>query len=477
MADEFRKQQMDMINTQYGKLPPQAIEVEEAVLGACMLERDAIFSISAIINTNAFYKDEHQKIFNSILELSSEGKNIDLLTVTVRLKDKGLLEEIGGPSYVTQLTRRVASSAHIEQHCRIIFDKFYQREMIRVCAELTNDSYKDEPDHLQFSWSSLSQYMDSLLVGVSGMTHIKHILKETTRQIKADHVKVKNGDTPGIPTGFADLNSFTHGWQPADVIIIAARPSMGKTAFALALVKAAAQRGKPVDVFSLEMSKLKLSTRLILSNGGIVRENMEQRKMTVGDWSAYNNSVAELSALPIYIDDTAKTNTKHIDAIVRTNTRKGECLMGVVDYLQLAEYGQSDAYSRKNREQEVAGMSRDLKLTAKAANIPMIVLSQLNRGIENRDDKTPRLADLRESGAIEQDADIVIMLWRPCYYDEDATDQNGNSLKNLMFLEVVKNREGRLGTIIIKHNEDFTQFYDYNTHGQEEPATEPWYGK
>lgn len=466
---------MDQINIAYGKLPPQAMEVEEAVLGACMIERDAIHKVSPIINANAFYKAEHQKIFNIILELSGEGKNIDLLTVTIRLKDREMLEMIGGPMYITQLTRRVASAAHIEQHARIIFDKYYQREIIRVCTELTGEAYADDPDNLQISWATNSQYIDSLLVGISGMTHIRNIITETTKQIEADHVKVKNGDTPGIPTGFADLNSFTHGWQPSDVVIIAARPSMGKTAFALALIKAAAQKKKPVDVFSLEMAKLKLSIRLILSNGGINRDNFDRRVMTPGDWSAYNNSASELSSLPIYIDDTARTTTKHIDAVVRTKARKGECSMGVVDYLQLAEYGQADAYSKKNREQEVAGMSRDLKLTAKAANVPMIVLSQLNRAIENREDKRPKLADLRESGAIEQDADIVIMLWRPCYYDPEATDDNGNSLKNLMFLEVVKNREGRLGTIIIRHNDDMTQFFDYNTYGQEEP--QPWYGK
>ena len=462
---------IEQINAQYGKLPPQAVDVEEAVLGAVMLERDAIFKVAAIISTEGFYKDEHQKIFETVSELAAGNHNIDLLTVTQRLKDKGILDEVGGPGYITSLTRRVSSAAHIEQHARIISDKFFQREIIRFSSVLQNAAFTDDIDELQLLYTVETQTIDSLMAGASGMMHIRDIIKHTTTAIEERVTKAKKGITPGVHTGFADLNAFINGWQPSDVVIIAARPSMGKTAFAIALAKAAAQTDTPTNFFSLEMSNLKLSTRMILSNGGIVRDNLEKGKMTDGDWKAYNQSASELKKLPIYIDDTAKTNTKRIDAIVRTKARKGECGLAIMDYLQLGEYVQTgNKYGNKNREQEVAGMSRDIKLTAKAANIPFIALSQLNRGIESREDKAPRLSDLRESGAIEQDADIVIMLWRPCYYDEDATDQQGNSLKGLMFLEVVKNREGRLGTIILRHNTDLTQFFDYNTFNQQEPG-------
>jgi replicative DNA helicase len=435
-----------------------------------MLERDAIFKVAAIISTNAFYKEEHQKIFETVSELSAGNHAIDLLTVVQRLKDKQILNEVGGPGYITGLTGRVSSAAHIEQHARIISDKFFQREIIRFSGTLQNAAYQDDIDNLQMLYAVETQAIDNLMAGASGMMHIRDIIKHTTAAIEERVIKAKKGITPGVHTGFADLNSFTNGWQPSDVIVIAARPSMGKTAFAIALAKAAAQKDTPTDVFSLEMSNLKLSTRMILSNGGIDRDRLEKGTMTDGDWKAYNQSASELSKLPVYIDDTAKTNTKRIDAIVRTKARKGECGLAIVDYLQLAEYVQAgNKYGNKNREQEVAGMSRDLKLTAKAANIPMIILSQLNRGIENRENKAPKLSDLRESGAIEQDADVVIMLWRPCYYDEEASDAQGNSLKNLIFLEVVKNREGRLGTIILKHNEDLTEFYDFNTHNQQDP--------
>ncbi|MFW5830786.1 MAG: replicative DNA helicase [Prolixibacteraceae bacterium] len=450
---------IDQINAQYGKLPPQAIEVEEAVLGAVMLERDAIYKVMPIINHETFYKDEHQKIFELIERMAAEGKQIDLLQVTQRLKDEGLLEEIGGPGEITILTRRVASAAHIEYHAFTIRSKYIQREIIRSSARLQEAAYDPDPEIAKTVYAEETQRIDNLMAGSSGMVHIRDILVKTTEDLEARQVKIKEGKAPGVYTGLADLDRWTTGWQPTDLIIIAARPSMGKTAIALHFAKSAAIRGDEVCIFSLEMENIRLSKRLILSNGGVDRSIFENRLMTDGDWDAYNRSRNELQRLPIYIDDTARTTARYIDSVVRNKVRQGKCKLVVIDYLQLVESVQT--YGQKNREREVAEISRSLKQTAKDNHVPIILLGQLNRGVENREDKTPRLADLRESGAIEQDADVVIFPWRPCYYDKDAVTEDGTSLKNVMFLEIAKNREGNTGTIWCKHNEDLTQFFDY----------------
>ena len=460
---------IEQINSAYGKLPPQAIDVEVVVLGALMLERDAIYKVSPIISTEAFYKEEHQIIFETVSELSAGNHNIDLLTVTQRLKDKNVLDKIGGPGYITELTRHVSSAAHIEQHARIIQDKFIQREMVRLFSELINEAYKDDTDHLEMMYAAHTQTIDNLIAGSAGMMHIRDILKLTTEDIQERQRQVLAGETAGVTTGLADLDRLNSGWQPGDLIVIAARPSMGKTAIALNLfTKAPAMHGKKVCMFSLEMENIKLSQRLILSYGGIERNNLKSGKMTDGDWKAYNSALHDLENLPIYIDDTAATTIKYIDAVVRNKVRKNECDLVVIDYLQLVE--SPSGYGNKNREREVAEISRGLKKTAKTAGVPVILLAQLNRALENRDDKKPRLADLRESGAIEQDADIVIFPWRPCYYDADATDSAGTSLMNVMFLEIAKYREGKVGTILAKHNEDLTQFFDYNNFNQQEPV-------
>lgn len=459
---------IEQINVAYGKLPPQAVEVEEAVLGAVMLERDAIYKVSPIVAEEAFYKNEHRIIYTVVLELAASNQRIDLLTVTQRLKDKSLLEEIGGPAYITQLTRRVASSAHIEHHARIIAEKYFQREMIRRFSELIAKAYDDNIDELDAMYNMHTQAIDDLLAGKTGMMHIRDILEDTTRDLNERQKAAQQGETPGVSTGLADLNELNNGWQPGDLVIVAARPSMGKTAIAINLfAKAAAMRNKNVCIFSLEMENLKLSKRLILSYGGIVRENFERGRMNEGDWQAYNTAKTELSQLPIYIDDTPGTTVRYIDAIIRNKARRNECDLVIIDYLQLVET--PEHYSNKNREREVAEISRGLKKVAKAAGVPIILLAQLNRGVENREDKTPRLADLRESGAIEQDADIVIFPWRPCYYDPAATDDNGNSLEGVILLEIAKYRDGRVGTVLAKHNTDLTRFFDFNTKQFVEP--------
>ncbi len=452
----------------YGKIPPQAIEVEEAVLGALMLGENEIYKVSGILTEECFYKDEHRIIFRTIQELSDAGKNIDIITVSVKLKDENNLEKVGGPANITALTRRVASAAHIEQHARVIAEKYFSREVIRRCTVLISKAYDDNIDELETEYNNATQAIDDLLAGKSGMKHISSILDETRTDLDARQAKAQSGEIQGVNTGLADMNELNNGWQAGELIIVAARPSMGKTAVAVNLfTKSAALKGKNVCIFSLEMENIKLSKRLLLSYGGIVRYNFERGTMTPGDWSAYNKADKELRQLPIFIDDSPGVDVRHISSVIRTKVRKNQCDLVVIDYLQLVETPQS--YGNKNREREVAEISRGLKKAAKAAGVPIILLAQLNRSIETREDKTPRLADLRESGAIEQDADMVIFPWRPAYYEPDAMDENGNSMLNVMMFEIAKNRDGKIGSIYSKHNDDLTQFFDFNTKQFEQP--------
>ena len=464
-----RNSDIEQINAQYGNVPPQAIEVEEAVLGALMLEETAIHKVLPILPENAFYKNEHRIIYNLLIQMNAADKRIDLLQVTVALRGKDLLDKVGGPGYITQLTRKVASSAHIEFHAVIIRQKYVQREAIRIAAEIQAEAYKDDFDALEILWNAKSQQIDDLLTGKSGMQHIGAILEDTTKDLQERQRKAEAGITPGVTTGSMDFDELNSGWQNGDLIIVAARPSMGKTALSINLfAKAAAELNKHVCIFSLEMENLKLSKRLILSYGGIVRSRFEKGTMEDGDWAAYNRAKDQLKKLPIYIDDTAGTTIRHIGSIARNKARKGECDLIVIDYLQLVNSPESNG--NKNREREVAEMSRGLKQIARDVNVPIILLAQLNRALETRPDKTPKLSDLRESGAIEQDADIVIFPWRPAYYDENATTEEGMSLAGIMLLEIAKYRDGAITTIPLRHNYDLTIFSDLVTKQFVEPT-------
>lgn len=453
----------------HGKLPPQAVEVEQAVLGALMLEETAIHKVLPILPENAFYKEEHRTIYNVLIQMNAENKRIDLLQVTMALRDKQILDNIGGPGYITQLTRKVASSAHIEFHAVIIRQKYVQRQAINIANLIQAEAYKDDFDSLTALWTVFSQQIDDLLTGKSGMQHIAAILEDTTKDLQERQRKAEAGITPGVTTGSMDLDEQNSGWQNGDLIIVAARPSMGKTALSINLfAKAAAEQNKHVCIFSLEMENLKLSKRLILSYGGIVRSRFEKGTMEDGDWAAYNRAKDQLKKLPIYIDDTAGTTIRHIGSIARNKARKGECDLIVIDYLQLVNSPESKG--NKNREREVAEISRGLKQIARDVNVPVILLAQLNRALESRPDKTPRLSDLRESGAIEQDADIVIFNWRPTYYDENAATEDGMPLNGIMLLEVAKYRDGAITTIPLRHNFDLTIFSDLQTKQFVEPT-------
>ena len=447
---------IEQINAQYGKLPPQAIEVEEAVLGALMLERDAYVTVADYIDTDSFYKEEHRKIFDAIKALSANEKPVDLLMVTQELKDRNQLEEIGGPVYITQLTRRVASAAHIEFHARIIAQKFIQRELIRVSTEIQSKSYDDTldvDDLIDYSESALFQVAQGNIKKET--VPIKPILNEAILQI--EKAKNQKEGLSGVPSGFTALDRITSGWQKTDLIIVAARPSMGKTAFVLSMARnMAVNHQRKVALFSLEMSSIQLVTRLISSETELGSQKLKSGRLEDWEWEHLNRKISSLDKAPIFIDDTPALSVFEFRAKCRRLKMQHDIDVVIVDYLQLMTAG---ADGKGSREQEVSTISRSLKAIAKELNIPILALSQLNRSVESREGKRPQLSDLRESGAIEQDADIVTFIHRPEYYGI-TEDNSGNSLIGVAEIIIAKHRNGATGDIHLSFKKELAKFSD-----------------
>ena len=447
---------IEQINAQYGKLPPQAIDVEEAVLGALMLERDAYVTVADIINTKSFYKEENKKIFDAIKNLSEKEKPIDLLMVTQELKDREELDLIGGPGYITQLTRRVSSAAHIEFHARIIAQKFIQRELIRVSSEIQTKSYDDTidvDDLIDFSESALFQVAEG---NIKKETRpIKPVLNEAILQI--EKARNQKDGLSGTPSGFTAIDRITSGWQRTDLIIIAARPSMGKTAFVLSMARnIAIDHNRPVAVFSLEMSSLQLVTRLISAETELGSQKLKSGRLEEHEWTQLNQRIKAFDNAPMFIDDTPALSIFELRAKCRRLKMQHDIQVVVIDYLQLMTAGTD---SRGSREQEVSMISRSLKAIAKELDIPIIALSQLNRSVESREGKRPQLSDLRESGAIEQDADIVLFIHRPEYYGI-TEDESGNSLLGVAEIIISKHRNGATGDVHLTFRKELAKFSD-----------------
>ena len=450
------KLNLEQINAQYGKLPPQAIEVEEAVLGALMLERDAYVTIADIIDTNSFYKDEHQKIFEAIKHLSMHEKPVDLLMVTQELKDREHLDLIGGPGFITQLTRRIASAAHIEFHARIIAQKYIQRQLITVSSEIQVKAYDDTidvDDLIDFSETSLFRVAESNIKKET--VPIKPVLKEAIEAI--EHARNRPDGLIGCPSGFTALDRITSGWQKTDLIILAARPSMGKTAFVLSMARnMAVDHRKPVAFFSLEMSAQQLVTRLISSETELGGQKIKTGRLEDWEWEHLNRKISSLDKAPMFIDDTPALSIFEFRAKCRRLKMQHDIQAVIVDYLQLMTAGTD---SRGSREQEVSMISRSLKAIAKELDIPILALSQLNRSVESREGKRPQLSDLRESGAIEQDADIVAFIHRPEYYGI-TEDESGNSLLGVAEIIIAKHRNGAVGDVHLSFRKELAKFSD-----------------
>lgn len=451
------KQKMNPIAADYGKIPPQALDLEEAVLGAIMLEKDAILSVLDILKPECFYLDAHQKIFSTAVDLSTSEKPIDLLTITEALRKKELLDEIGGATFISQLTSRVGSAAHLEYHARIVAQKYIQRELIRVSSEIQIKSYDetiDVDDLLDFSERELLNIAEGNIKKET--VKINKLIADALHQI--EEAGKRDDSLSGVPSGFTAIDRITSGWQRSDLIIIAARPSMGKTALVLSMARnMAVDHGRPVAFFSLEMSSLQLVNRLIIGETQLPSDKIRNGRLENYEWEQLEYKIKDLEQAPLYIDDTPAISIFELRAKTRRLKQKYDIQAVVIDYLQLMT-GPSN--SGGSREQEVSSISRSLKSIAKELNIPIIALSQLNRSVEMRSgNKRPQLSDLRESGAIEQDADLVIFIHRPEYYGLDV-DNDGNSLKGIAEIIVAKHRNGATGDVQLKFIREFAKFTD-----------------
>ncbi|MFA9372423.1 MAG: replicative DNA helicase [Labilibaculum antarcticum] len=457
-ANKYNNQPKNKVDLDYGKVPPQALELEEAVLGALMLEKDAMISVGDILNADSFYKDAHQKIYKAILSLSINEEPVDILTVTEELKRQGTIEDVGGPFYITQLTNRVASAAHIEFHARIIAQKFIQRELIRVSSEIQTQAFDesvDVADLLDRAQQEVFEIAEGNIKKES--SHIRPLADEVINQIL--EAGKRTDGLSGVPSGFTALDRITSGWQKSDLVIIAARPSMGKTAFVLSMARNMAVDHKaPIAIFSLEMGADQLVKRLISSETELGSEKLRSGRLEDFEWEQLHVKIKDLVEAPIYVDDTPGLSIYELRSKCRRLKAKHDISCIVIDYLQLMTAG-SDM--RGNREQEVSLISRQLKIIAKELNVPVIALSQLNRGVEQRtgDAKKPMLSDLRESGAIEQDADMVLFIHRPERYGI-TEDAEGNSLIGIADIIIAKHRNGAVGEIQLRFRTNLARFTD-----------------
>jgi replicative DNA helicase len=448
-----------VINLQQGKIPPQALELEEAVLGAMLIDKKGVDEVIDLIQPEAFYKAAHQTIFEAIFQLFQDSQPIDLLTVSSELRKKGKLESVGGEFYLVQLSQRVASSAHIEFHARIILQKFIQRSLIKISNEIIESAYKESTDVFDLLDEAESKLYDVTQGNIKKSSEsAQNLVLEAKKKI--EEISKRDG-LSGVSTGFEKLDKLTSGWQPSDLIIIAARPGMGKTALTLSMARnIAVTKQIPVAFFSLEMSSIQLITRLISSETGLSSEKLRTGKLADHEWQQLNVKVTDLEKAPLFIDDTPSLSIFDLRAKARRLASQYGIKLIVVDYLQLMTAGTSNKTG--NREQEISTISRNLKALAKELDIPVIALSQLSRAVETRGGtKRPMLSDLRESGAIEQDADIVSFIYRPEYYniDEWDDDERSPSQGQAEFI-VAKHRNGGLDNIRLKFIGHLGKFED-----------------
>ena len=438
-----------VFSLQKGKLPPQAVDLEEVVLGAMMIDKKGVDEVIDILQPEAFYKESHQLIFNSIISLFEKQEPIDIKTVSFQLKKDGNLNTVGGDYYLIELSQKVSSSAHIEFHSRIILQKFIQRKLISISNEIIEDSYDETSDVFDLLDKAESRIYDISQRNLKKNTQSAEDLVLAAKK-KIEEISKKEG-LSGIASGFGEIDRLTSGWQPSDLIIVAARPGMGKTAFTLSMARnISVENNIPVAFFSLEMSAIQLITRLISSETGLNSEKLRTGKLEKFEWELLNVKVTNLENAPLYIDDTPSLSIFELRAKARRLSSQFGIKLIVVDYLQLMTLGSSQKSG--NREQEISTISRNLKALAKELDIPIIALSQLSRAVELRGGtKRPILSDLRESGAIEQDADIVSFLYRPEYYKIDEWDDEERSpaLGQAEFI-VAKHRNGGLSSIKLK---------------------------
>ncbi len=446
-----------IINLERGKIPPQSVDLEEVVIGAMMIDKKGVDEVIDILHPDVFYKDAHRYIYEAIFKLFETSEPVDLLTVSSQLKKDGRLESVGGDFYLIKLTQKVASSAHIEFHARIILQKYIQRSLIKISNEIIEEAYDEATDVFDLLDAAESKLYD---VTQGNLKRSAETAQNLVIQAKKRIEEIANKDgLSGVPSGFDKLDKLTSGWQPSDLIIIAARPGMGKTALTLTMARNIAVNSNiPVAFFSCEMSSVQLITRLISSETGLSSEKLRTGKLEKHEWEQLNVKVKALEKAPLFIDDTPSLSIFDLRAKARRLASQHGIKMIIIDYLQLMTAGGTSKGG--NREQEISTISRNLKALAKELNIPVIALSQLSRAVETRGgSKRPILSDLRESGAIEQDADIVTFIFRPEYYKIDEWDDEERSpTQGQAEFIVAKHRNGGLESIRLKFISNLGKF-------------------
>jgi replicative DNA helicase len=431
------------------RTPPQNIEAEQAVLGSVLLEQEALTVTSEILMPDDFYRTSHQKIYQAILTLSDKGEPVDLVTVTAELADQNLLDEVGGVSYLAELANSVPTAANVEFYARIIEEKSVLRRLIRTATTIASEGYEREDDVEGLLSDAEKKILEvAQQKNTKAFQNIKDVLVVTYDKIETLHHR--KGDITGIPTGFTELDKMTAGFQRNDLIIVAARPSVGKTAFSLNIAQnVATKTDENVAIFSLEMGADQLVMRMLCAEGNINAQRLRTGDLTPEDWGKLTMAMGSLSNAGIYIDDTPGIRVGEIRAKCRRLKQESGLGMILIDYLQLI---QGNGKGGENRQQEVSEISRSLKALARELQVPVIALSQLSRGVESRQDKRPMMSDIRESGSIEQDADIVAFLYRDDYYDKETEK------KDIIEIIIAKQRNGPVGTVELAFVKEFNKF-------------------
>jgi replicative DNA helicase len=463
MAKTYKKKEnpdkeVDLISIEMGKKPPQAVDIEEAVLGALMLEPDAVADVVDTLVPECFYKESNRKIFSAIVSLATRHAPVDIFTVSEELNKTGDLEIVGGTVYLTQLSMKIGAAAHIDYHSKILLQKYIQRELISISYQIQRDSFDDTmpvDDLLDSTQQKIFTLSDRNMK--KDTQSIQYVISEAIEELQNNQIKA-NG-LSGIPSGYTSIDRVTLGWQPSDLIIIAARPSMGKTAFVLTMARnMAVDHNVPVAFFSLEMSSLLLAKRLMISETGLEPDKIKGgKRLEDYEWEQLNAKLNKLVKAPLYIDDTPSLSIYEFRSKARRLVTNAGVKMIIIDYLQLMT---GPPEFKGMREQEVSAISRSLKAIAKELNIPIIALSQLSRAVETRGGtKRPQLSDLRESGAIEQDADIVMFIHRPDYY---SSAEENPELIGLTDIIIAKHRNGEVKDVQMRFRHSEVKFVDTN---------------
>ncbi|MBQ8158553.1 MAG: replicative DNA helicase [Prevotella sp.] len=452
-----RSSQPQPVDNTYGHLQPQAIEIEKAVLGALLIDKDAYAIVCELLFPESFYEPRNQMVYAAIRSLSMEESPVDVLTVTQQLAKEGKLEEVGGPGYIAEISSKVASSAHVEYHARIVAQKFLARQLISFASVIETKAFDetiDVDELMQEAEGSLFELSQKNMK--KDYTQIDPVVDQALKIISK--ASANQGGLTGIPSGYYDLDDKTSGWQPSDLVIIAGRPAMGKTAFALSMAKnIAADHHVPIAFFSLEMSNVQLVNRLISNACEVSGKKILNGQLQPDEWDRLDKRVNTLLGAPLYVDDTPGLSVFELRTKARRLVREHGVKIIMIDYLQLMN---ANGMRFSSRQEEVSTISRSLKGLAKELDIPIIALSQLNRGVESREGlegKRPQLSDLRESGAIEQDADMVLFVHRPEYY-HIFLDDNGRDLHGMAQIIIAKHRKGATGDVLLTFRGEFTRF-------------------